>query len=307
MTLSERVTGGPDVTAPWWSVLRCPRCRGPLQQGGSLRCDVCRASYPVDGGIPRFVPRADYAEGFGYRWNRRRLEQLDSRSGQPINRDLLLNQSGWSTADLRGGTVLEYGGGAGRFTEVLCETGALVTSVEPTSAVHANAASNGHFPNLRLVRAGLGELPLPEESFDFVFCRGVVHHCGDAEAAFKTLFRYLRPGGRFCVDVRAAAVTRTHPLRPLRPITRHLPPAVLYGLVERAVPKLLALRAIPGLDHLDGETARSWAVVTTFEWLSPRHLRPQPRRRLERWTRDLALREVAIDRHFGVYVIRGTK
>lgn len=331
MTLSKRVDGGTDIETDnetvWQSVLCCPRCHGPLRAAAELRCDSCSTAYPIDNGIPRFVPRDNYAEGFGYQWNQHRLTQLDSHSGMPISRDRLMNASGWSAAELTGKTVLECGSGAGRFTEVLCETGAQVTSVDISSAVHANAASNGHFPRLRLVQASIYALPFPEESFDFLFCCGVIQHTPDVEKTFKTLFRYLRPGGRFCIDVYAAIVAYPHPRQLLRPITKHVPPAKLYALVEKAVPKLLPLsmklsavpwagqclaRLIPVANHrylgvTDRETARSWSVLDTFDWLSPRYEKPQTRRRLERWTQELALREVSIERHRGLYVIRGVK
>ncbi|MFF5109294.1 class I SAM-dependent methyltransferase [Streptosporangium sp. NPDC000509] len=255
------------------------------------------------------------------------MTQLDSHSGMPISRSRLMNASGWSVADLKEKTVLECGSGAGRFTEVLCETGAKVTSVDISSAVHANAASNGRFPNLRIVQASIYELPFPEESFDFLFCCGVIQHTPDVEKTFKTLFRYLRPGGRFCIDVYAAIIAYTHPRQLLRPITKHMPPVKLYALVEKTVPRLLPLsmrlsavprvgqclaRLVPVANHgylglTDKEIARNWSILDTFDWLSPRYERPQPRRRLERWTRELALREVSIERHRGLYVIRGTK
>jgi SAM-dependent methyltransferase len=327
MTPSKHAPGGMDSRIPWCHALRCPRCRGPLHEEDTLRCDTCSVGYPIDNGIPRFVPRDNYADGFGYQWNQHRLTQLDSYSGMPISRDRVLNASGWSPEELRGKDLLECGSGAGRFTEVLCETGATVTSFDISSAVHANAASNGRFPNLRLVQASIYEMPFPEESFDFLFCFGVVQHTPDVERSFKTLFRYLRPGGRFCIDVYAAMIAYPHPRQLLRPVTRRMPPARLYALVEKAVPRLLPLstmlgavpwagqglaRLVPVANHRylnlkDKETIRNWSVLDTFDWLSPRYESPQPRRRLERWTRDLALREVSIERNRGLYVIRGVK
>jgi SAM-dependent methyltransferase len=327
MTLAENVPGSARVRIPWHSALRCPRCGGSLGDGDELRCDGCGASYPIDTGIPRFVPRDNYAEGFGFQWNRHRLTQLDSYTGMPISRDRLMAGSRWSADELRGRSVLECGSGAGRFTEVLCETGATVTSFDISSAVHANAASNGRFPNLRLVQASIYDLPFPEESFDFLLCFGVIQHTPDVERTFKTIMRYLRPGGRFCVDVYAAIVAYPHPRQLLRPFTRRMSPAKLYPLVERAVPRLLplsmTLSAAPGVGpylarlvpvanhrHLglrNGETLRNWSVLDTFDWLSPRYEKPQSRRSLERWTRDLALREVSIERRRGMYVIRGVK
>ncbi|GAB3898642.1 hypothetical protein GCM10027612_57190 [Microbispora bryophytorum subsp. camponoti] len=223
MALSNDTHDDVGAGIRWWSELRCPRCRGALRTEGGLRCGTCPATYPVDRGVPRFVPQDNYAEGFGYQWNRHRLTQLDSHSGLPISRDRLFRASRWSAGELRGRRVLECGSGAGRFTEVLCETGAEVTSFDISSAVHANAASNRRFPNLRLVQASIYEMPFPEESFDYLICFGVIQHTPDVERTFKTLFRYLRPGGRFCVDVYAAMVAYTHPRHLLRPITRRIP------------------------------------------------------------------------------------
>ena len=327
MALSNHTYDEVGAGTRWWSELRCPRCRGALRAEGDLHCDACPATYPVDRGVPRFVPRDNYAEGFGYQWNRHRLTQLDSHSGLPISRDRLLRASRWSPDELRGRRVLECGSGAGRFTEVLCETGAEVTSFDISCAVHANAASNGHHPNLRLVQASIYEMPFPEESFDYLVCFGVIQHTPNVERTFKTLFRYLRPGGRFCVDVYAAMVAYTHPRHLLRPITRRIPPARLYSMVEKAVPRLLplsmALHSVPeagpylarlvpvaNLSYLklkDRQMLRTWAVLDTFDWLAPRYESPQPRRRLERWTRELGLSEVSIERHRGLYVVRGVK
>jgi SAM-dependent methyltransferase len=277
--------------------------------------------------VPRFVADDGYAGSFGYQWNQHRLTQLDSSTGLPISRERLVRQSGWSLDRLRDQSVLECGSGAGRFTEVLCRTGAVVTSVDISSAVQANAASNGRFPNLRLIQASIYDLPLPEESFDYLVCLGVIQHTPDVERTFKTLFRYLRPGGRFCIDVYAALVAYPHLRRLLRPITKRMPPARLYSLVEKAVPRLLPLstrlgavpgageylmRLVPVANHLhlglsDRDTMLTWSVLDTFDWLSPRHEKPQPRRRLERWAAELSLREVSVERHRGLYVICGVK
>ncbi|GAA3024119.1 class I SAM-dependent methyltransferase [Streptosporangium longisporum] len=355
MTFAEDKTGGTGTGVTRHPPLCCPRCRGPLHGGsggtggaegtpggsdggfdgafdgafdqGPLRCVRCGARYPVDRGIPRFVPRDGYADGFGFQWNRHRLTQLDSHVGMPISRDRLMTASGWSAGELRGRTVLECGSGAGRFTEVLCETGALVTSFDLSGAVHANAASNGRFPNLRLVQASVYEPPFPRESFDFLVCLGVIQHTPDVRRTFTTLLDQLRPGGRFCVDVYAAPVAYPHLRQLIRPFTRRMPPERLYPLVERAVPRLLplsmALSSVPGVGqglarlvpvanhrHLglkDAETMREWSVLDTFDWLSPRYEKPQFRRTIRRWTEDLGLREVSIGRRRGMYVVRGVK
>ncbi|WP_326651341.1 MULTISPECIES: class I SAM-dependent methyltransferase [unclassified Streptomyces] len=278
-------------------------------------------------GIPRFVPEDNYGNSFGYQWNLHRLTQLDSYVGLPVSRDRLLRESGWTADELQGREVLECGSGAGRFTEVLCQTGAAVTSFDISSAVDANAASNGRFADLRLLQASIYDLPLVDESFDYLVCLGVIQHTPDVERTFKTIFRYLRPGGKFCIDVYAAIVAYPHLRQVLRPVTKRIPPNRLYSVVQSITPRLLPVsmllgsvprvgnyltRLVPVANHrhiglTDTETLRTWSVLDTFDWLSPQFERPQPRRRLERWCRDLGLSEFTVERIRGLYVVRGTK
>ncbi|MER5466314.1 class I SAM-dependent methyltransferase [Streptomyces sp. NPDC002668] len=278
-------------------------------------------------GIPRFVPEDNYGNSFGYQWNLHRLTQLDSYVGLPVSRDRLLRESGWTADELQGREVLECGSGAGRFTEVLCQTDAAVTSFDISSAVDANAASNGRFANLRLLQASIYDLPLVDESFDYLVCLGVVQHTPDVERTFKTIFRYLRPGGKFCIDVYAAIVAYPHLRQVLRPVTKRIPPNKLYSVVQSITPRLLPVsmllgsvprvgdyltRLVPVANHrhiglTDTETLRTWSVLDTFDWLSPQFERPQPRRRLERWCRDLGLSEFTVERIRGLYVVSGTK
>jgi SAM-dependent methyltransferase len=44
-------------------------------------------------------------------------------------------------------------------------------------------------------RANILDWDLPAESFDFVFCNGVLHHTSDPEGGFRNLVRIARPGG----------------------------------------------------------------------------------------------------------------
>ncbi|MFG1686368.1 class I SAM-dependent methyltransferase [Nonomuraea sp. NPDC049269] len=156
-------------------------------------------------------------------------------------------------------------------------------------------AGSAHRP---LIQANIYELPLVEESFDYLLCLGVIQHTPDVQRTFKTLFHYLRPGGRFCVDVYAAPVAYPLPLSTMLGST-----PVLGQYVTRLVP--VANRMHLGLKG--DATAWLWSVLDTFDWLAPPHEKPQTRRRLQQWATDLGLREFSIERHRGLYVIRGVK
>ena len=83
---------------------------------------------------------------------------------------------------------MEAGSGAGRFTEVLLQTGAEVFSFDYSNAVEANLSNNGEKLNLHLFQGDILNIPFPEEYFDKVICLGVLQHTPDPEKAFISLF-----------------------------------------------------------------------------------------------------------------------
>lgn len=177
---------------------RCPDCAGELcfvpgmgggdVAEGGLRCRSCGVSYSIIHGIPRFVAPENYAGAFGFQWNLHPKAQLDSRSGLPISRERFFEATQWP-GDMKGLRILEAGCGAGRFTEIACQTGAQVFSGDYSLAVEANLGNNGHFTNLYLFQGDIYKLPFPAGFFDKIFCFGVLQHIPDPEAAFACLAR----------------------------------------------------------------------------------------------------------------------
>jgi SAM-dependent methyltransferase len=55
--------------------------------------------------------------------------------------------------------------------------------------------------NVRFQRENVLELSLPDASFDYVFCNGVLHHTSDAYGGFRQLVRITRPGGFIVVGL----------------------------------------------------------------------------------------------------------
>lgn len=304
----------------------CPACRsnrlvlragaGPAPdrvETGVIECGGCGASYPVERGIPRFVPATNYAASFGFQWNIHARTQLDSHSGRPISHDRLWAALG-GKADMTAQRVLEAGSGAGRFTEVLMASGADVTTFDYSSAVDANAANQVPSPRLHLFQGDIFNIPLPEASFDTVVCLGVLQHTPDPEAAFISLARYVKPGGQLVVDVyarSAAALLQWKYL--LRPVTRRMRKETLYRLIEAVTPPLVpvarVLRKILGragarlvpiveYSHLGLPPALNvqWAILDTFDMYSPAHDHPQSLETVDRWFRAVGFEDVQVRR-----------
>lgn len=66
-------------------------------------------SYPVKGGVARFVPDDVYASNFGVQWNTFSRTQLDRYNGTTLSRDRFRLVTGWDLADLAGKRVLDAG------------------------------------------------------------------------------------------------------------------------------------------------------------------------------------------------------
>lgn len=310
-------------------ILRCPACHGVLagSRAASLACGRCFASYPIVDGIPRFVPRDNYAANFGLQWNRFHRTQLDSVTGLPISRTRFFAETGWAPDELRGRRVLDAGCGAGRFAEVAASCGAHLVAVDYSSAVEACQRNLRGHPNVAVLQADIYHLPFASAQFDFVYSLGVLQHTPDPKAALLALAAQLRPGGKLAIDFYPLnAAHWLHPRTWLRPLTTRVSPPRLFILVERAVPTLLRVsraagrvpivgkllkRFVPvanyeGVFALTEEQLHEWAVLDTFDWLAARYEYPQRASTLRRWLSDAELDAIEVFRshHLAARAIR---
>lgn len=203
--------------------LACPSHGGELgEEDGELVClEGCR--FPVVGKIPRFVGE-NYAESFGHQWNAFRTTQLDSRTGLSISRDRLRRCLGGTFDPIRSRTVLEIGCGAGRFTEVLLDEGALVLAIDLSSAVEASRANIGDRPGYTVAQADVRRLPVRDGAFDFVVCLGMIQHTPDPEETIRALAASLAPGGELVIDHYGLDYPETRPRRIARAALLRLAP-----------------------------------------------------------------------------------
>lgn len=262
------------------------------------------SSWPIDGGVVRFRQDDGYNTTFAKQWKAFQLTQYDDYNKTSITRARYLKETGWADAGLAGELVLEAGCGAGRFTRLLAATGANLLSFDYSSAVEVSYHQNGHFPNVAFAQADILDMPFADKSFDRVFCHGVIQHTPDPAAAFHSLNRVLRPGGRLSFDV----YHRDGRIRPWkskyiwRPITTRMDPDHLMTFLEWFIPKWLPLdtfvKRIPILGnylgavipcwnyfYTDLPTANQlrWSVMDTFDALAPAFDLPVTRGEVLAW------------------------
>jgi ubiquinone/menaquinone biosynthesis C-methylase UbiE len=93
--------------------------------------------------------------------------------------------------------VLEVGCGSGRFLKYLTGKAGHIVGVDPSSAIFASDKLLGPHGDVTLVRASANDLPFPDESFDFVYSIGVLHHIPDTFKAMQACIHKLKKGGYF--------------------------------------------------------------------------------------------------------------
>lgn len=289
--------------------LRCPKtgsvlhlAEGATLDGtgeiieGVLTSATGNHDYQIRNGVPRFVPASNYADNFGMQWNHFSRTQLDSHSGHTVSADRFWHATNWNPDDLKGQWVLDIGCGSGRFAEVALNAGANVVALDYSSAVDACRANLAGQPNLHVVQGDIYALPFEEGSFPFVYSLGVLQHTPDVAASFARLPPMVAPGGRLCVDYyRKSWRSLLLPKYWLRPITKRVPSEKLFSGLQKVLPLLLAVSNLIGAIPVVGRTLRrivpvanfrgelpltaeqhkEWALLDTFDWLSPEYDNPQ--------------------------------
>ena len=305
------------------SLLACPACHERLAcvqsdagsagtvTEGRLACVSCKQEYPVIAGVPRFVPRENYASGFGLEWTKHARTQYDSYSGVPASEQRFFGQTEWPR-NLAGDLILEVGSGSGRFTEQAALTGATVVSLDYSYAVDANYASNGSRDNVLILQADVFAMPFRPRTFDRVFCFGVLQHTPSPSRAFAALPWVLKPGGWLCADIYKVSFWRTIAQTKywVRPFTRRMNPDVLYAGVRRWVdfmwPLSNVIRRLPKgyainwrllvADYsflgLQGQMLKEWSYLDTFDMLAPRYDRPATKETFRQWAVQANLTDI---------------
>jgi SAM-dependent methyltransferase len=278
------------------SLLACPTCKQDLEldappsqaqiiETGDLRCENGH-SFPIVRGIPRFVSSDGYASNFGFEWNLHNRTQLDTISKHE-SEEAFIEKTGFQREDFAGRRVLDVGCGMGRFSDVASRWGATAVGIDLTSAVDAAYGNIGSRDNVHLAQADVFRLPFRDETFDFIFSIGVLHHTPDTKAAFDQLPRLLKPGGHIAIWVYTAGRAGYISSDIYRHVTTRLPKRVLYAMCRVAIPlhhvnKLPVIgavtrRVLPISNHPDPE----WRVLDTFDWYSPtyqwKHSQPEVR------------------------------
>ncbi len=103
---------------------------------------------------------------------------------------------------IRHNLVLEMGIGIGGIADYVSRSeGCEVVGVDLGYAVDAAQKNFGENPMLHIVQASSFAPPFRENTFDFVYSQGVIHHTYSTRAAFQQLAKLPKTGGRLYIWV----------------------------------------------------------------------------------------------------------
>ena len=291
------------------SCLSCPSCKHRLNNSGSeLKCPNCSKGFPVVGEIPRFVPKENYAESFGLQWNRFANTQIDSKVGTNRSEIRFREETLWDERDLNGKLVLDAGCGSGRFSEIALKLGASLIAVDYSSAVEASK-QNLSAPDKLIVQGDLAALPILDQTFDFIYCIGVLQHTSEPARIVKELLRCLKVGGEITLTFYENSSWHVlwYSKYLVRPLTKRLPKAILLKVIEKTSPIWFPLTSflfsLPGnlsrgfrflipvanyveYKYANPKIARDEAILDTFDMLSPSYDKPIKKSEIHSWVTD---------------------
>lgn len=305
-----------------------------IESPGGLLYENGITAFPLNHGAYRIESGPNYTENFGFEWNMFQQTQLDSYSGTNISKKRFFATTHWGR-DMEGENILEVGCGAGRFTEiVLRHTRANLYAIDYSTAVDANFRNNGPHERLKLFQASMFHMPFAENSFDKIFCFGVLQHTPDFKKALESMTRVLKPGGELVIDFYPIKgwYTKINAKYMLRPFLKRMDHATLLRWNRRFLPilkkiyffnkrnglpllnRFLPVSEIPrALEQcLSEKEIEEWMLLDTFDMFSPAYDKPQRLSKVKKWFLELDFINVEADliqydTEMYAAVVKGTK
>jgi len=296
-----------------------------------------RVVFPFKNGAYRIVQDNNYADNFGYQWNKFAETQIDKSGELNISKDRLFAETKWDKEDLAGKNILEVGSGAGRFSQIILDyTKANLYSIDYSNAVEANYKNNGAGNNGRLClfQASIYEMPFAKAQFDKVLCIGVLQHTPDFEKSVQRLLEMAKPGAEVVVDFYCINGwwTKLHAKYLFRTFTKKMSYEKLFKKIDNNIDWLIKCshfftkikmgkyinRLLPICD-IEGtlpkdvpySKLRELCVLDTFDMFSPEYDQPQKITTVVNWFKKYGMDKVKGEKiyydNYAASVVKGIK
>jgi ubiquinone/menaquinone biosynthesis C-methylase UbiE len=134
-------------------------------------------------------------DGFGDEWERFDQSQLDTREHLALFKKYF-KVFPWSQLP-ENAVGFDMGCGSGRWAQLVAPKVGRLHCIDPSSAIHVAKRNLRLQGNCEFHAAGVADAVLPENSMDFGYSLGVLHHVPDTAEGIKACVRMLKPGAPF--------------------------------------------------------------------------------------------------------------
>lgn len=145
-----------------------------------------------------------YFENIAQNWNHMREDYFDEAL-----KEIVIPKT-----KIRGSVVADLGAGTGFLSLALADTAALVFAVDQSKNMLSELsleARKRQMNHLFPIKGLFTDIPLFDDSMDYVFTNMALHHVEDPEKAIAEMYRILKPGGTLIIsDVEAHTGTWAH-------------------------------------------------------------------------------------------------
>jgi len=320
-------------------LLRCPSCHQELSEepacSSTLKC-VCGRTYPVIDAVPRLLenaepePTSDLAavksnsrkqndfdyirQSFSKEWGVFDYD-ADKTWGWTLDerKRIFLADVGRTAAELEGKLLLDAGCGNGTLTAALAVFGMDIVGMDLNDRLgdanlNKDRKTGERSGRIHFVQGNLFNPPLKHDSFDLIYCSGVIHHTPSSKGTFKSLVPLVKRGGRLYVWVYGK---RSIPVRVLGTSGRQLKRFISLGsllTVCKAVAPFYkvateALNAL-GIAEFRKRKARE-ITLDIFDSWAPKYNYWHKEEEVQSWFREMGFENITISgkqKHgFGCY------
>ena len=137
-------------------------------------------------------------EGFGEEWSRfDQTGMSETELNEQFARYFAVFPFESLPADAEG---FDLGCGSGRWAKLMSERVGKLHCIDASKEALAVAKRNlAHRPNVEFHNASVAEIPLADDSMDFGYSLGVLHHIPDTSRGIEACVRKIKPGAPFLV------------------------------------------------------------------------------------------------------------
>ena len=274
-------------------------------------------NYNFSNGVYNFLNnKKHYSDSFFLEYKNHSLIQYDSKNKLKLSEGRFYNCTKWKKNELFNSNFLEVGSGGGRFTEIILKTLCNLFTIDSSDSIYINFNNNKkEIKNNKtfFVKCDIKNLPFKKNSFDYIFCYGVLQNTKTPEENITNLLKYLKKGGKLSCDTTKAKNFYLHLISPKyfwRNLTKRMNPKNLHKIVNfyvkkyypidtflkknfKTVGKVISkiILPLPLLNYYFLETTKNikieFSILDTFDALASKYDNPLTKQDINSYLKNL--------------------